>query len=627
MKKTIAFLLCCLLALGVFTPSRAAGSAPEETTNYASQNYSMRASTVKSYLYENASGGLTRVEYTENGVVVENYDSGFRYLSGQIIPMELPIWGGFFAGQDYNFLVEGQNNEAESDSTEVIRVIKYDKSWNRIGSAGLYGANTLEPFSFGSLRMAEYGGELYIRTCHKMYTSDDGLNHQASVTMAVRQSDMTVTDSWYEVMNISYGYVSHSFNQFVMVDPDRNIVCVDQGDAFPRSAVLMRYPVKAGNGVFTADWGNNVEYVEVQPYAGQVGNNTTGATIGGLAGTSQGYLVAHTYDGAGGGGTQLPYLSFVDKSSLAVTTRALPYQDAACPPMLVPTGANTGYVLWNQQNTSVNTGYIYYRYDADGNRIPYTPDPVHGDDTLYYVTYAADGSFGSVKTAANAPLSDCQPILYGGNVVWYVTEKSVPKFYILSSSGVTTGDAQAPRITTQPKSVTAAAGGTAKFTVVATGTGLTYQWQYQLPGSSTWADSPATGNKTATLSVPATTDRNGNKYRCIVKSGSVSTTSSAATLTVMVTSAPVITTQPKSVTAAEGSTAKFTVAATGTSLTYQWQYQLPGSSAWADSPATGNKTATLSVPATTDRNGNKYRCIVTNSAGSVYTVAVTLIVN
>ncbi len=125
------------------------------------------------------------------------------------------------------------------------------------------------------------------------------------------------------------------------------------------------------------------------------------------------------------------------------------------------------------------------------------------------------------------------------------------------------------------------------------------------------------------MTVPATADRNGNKYRCIVKSGSVSTTSGAATLTV--TSGPVITTQPKNVTAAAGSTAKFTVAATGTGLTYQWQYQLPGSSTWADSPATGNKTATLTVPATADRNGNKYRCVVTDKYGNtVKTNTVTL---
>ncbi len=94
-----------------------------------------------------------------------------------------------------------------------------------------------------------------------------------------------------------------------------------------------------------------------------------------------------------------------------MTTRSLPYQDAACPPMLVPTGADQGYVLWAKKNDSVNTGRIYYTMDHNGNWIEYTPDPEHVDDTLYYVTYQADGSFGSVQTAASAPLSDCQPIV------------------------------------------------------------------------------------------------------------------------------------------------------------------------------------------------------------------------
>ena len=436
MKRTVSLLLLLFLVFSLLIPAGAAG-APAETTNYASQNYDRWASTVKSYLCENPGGGLTRVEYADDAVIVEHYDASFRFLSGTTLAPELPIWGGFFAGENYYYLVEGQNNEEQDDGKEVIRIIQYDRNWTRLGSVGLYGANTFHPFDAGSLRFAEYGDDLYIRTCHEMYTSADGLNHQASVTIAVRQSDLTITDSWYQVMNTSYGYVSHSFNQFVIVDQEQNIVCVDHGDAYPRSAVLIRYPEKAGKGVFTADYYNPVKAVEVQRYAGYQGDNTTGATVGGLAATSRGYLVAHTCDGVGGRGTgtQLPYLSFVDKSTFEVTTRALPYQDAACPPALVPTGTDTGYVLWNQQNSSVNTGWTYYRYE-NGAMVPYTPDPVHGDDTLYYVTYASDGSFGSVQTAANAPLSDCQPILYRGNVVWYVTENSVPTFYVLSASGV-----------------------------------------------------------------------------------------------------------------------------------------------------------------------------------------------
>ncbi|MBR3556661.1 MAG: S-layer homology domain-containing protein [Oscillospiraceae bacterium] len=450
MKKPISLLLCILLAACLFVPVCAAEGGPAETTNYAGQNYARWAFTVKSFLFENPAGGLTRVEYADDRVIVEQYDDTFNYCSGESLAMELPIWGGFFAGQNYNYLVEGQNNDEQDDSKEVIRIIQYDKDWKRIGSTGLYGANTVHPFEAGAVRFAEYGDDLYIRTCHEMYAAADGYNHQASVTIAVKQSELKITDSWYEVMNVSYGYVSHSFNQFVIVDGEQNIICADHGDAYPRSTVLIKYPVKAGNGVFSADYRNQAEAVDVQVYPGYRGDNTTGGTLGGLAGTSQGYLVAHTCDGVGGGGTQLPYLSFVDKDSLAVTTRALPFQEAACPPMLVPTGADRGYVLWARKNDSVNTGMTYYTIDRSGNWIAYTPDPEHVDDTLYYVTYQADGSFGSVQTAASAPLSDCQPIVYRGNVVWYVTEKSVPTFYVLSESGVkatlATAEERAPEV-------------------------------------------------------------------------------------------------------------------------------------------------------------------------------------
>ncbi len=192
---------------------------------------------------------------------------------------------------------------------------------------------------------------------------------------------------------------------------------------------------------------------------------------------------------------------------------------------------------------------------------------------------------------------------------------------------VTAGAADAKvTISTQPASVTAAVGGTAKLTVKASGTGLTYQWQYSTDGGSTWKDSPATGNKTATLSVPATATRNGYKYRCVVKSGTAKVTSKAATLTVSASAKPTITTQPKSVTAAAGSTVKFTVKASGSNLTYQWQYSTDGGKTWKASPATGNKTATLSVPATASRNGYKYRCVVKSGTAKATSKAATLTV-
>ncbi len=180
-------------------------------------------------------------------------------------------------------------------------------------------------------------------------------------------------------------------------------------------------------------------------------------------------------------------------------------------------------------------------------------------------------------------------------------------------------------ITTQPSSVTAALGSTATFKVVADGADLSYQWQYQLPGSSAWKNSPATGNKTATLTVPATTDRSGNKYRCKVTNAAGEVYSSAATLTVTGGGLK-ITTQPANATVVEGNNATFKVVASGQSLTYQWQVCEAGKTTWKDSPATGNKTATLTVPATTSRSGYKYRCIVTSGSNSVASSAATLTV-
>ena len=89
--------------------------------------------------------------------------------------------------------------------------------------------------------------------------------------------------------------------------------------------------------------------------------------------------------------------------------------------------------------------------------------------------------------------------------------------------------------------------------------------------------------------------------------------------------APTITTHPKNVEVKENETATFTVEATGSDLSYQWQQNTNGS-AWTD--ITGETNATYTIATTTmNINGTQYRCVVSNSAGSVTSNAVTLTVN
>ncbi|MBR2549742.1 MAG: leucine-rich repeat domain-containing protein [Clostridiales bacterium] len=165
-------------------------------------------------------------------------------------------------------------------------------------------------------------------------------------------------------------------------------------------------------------------------------------------------------------------------------------------------------------------------------------------------------------------------------------------------------------ITKQPANYAGAVGSTASFSVTAQGEGLTYQWQMYTNGA--WKNSGATGSKTNKISFKVSNSHNGMKYRCIVKDKNGKTvTSNAASVSVVNTLA--ITKQPVNYSGTVGSTATFSVTANGEGLTYQWQMYTNG--AWKNSGATGSKTNKISFKVTSNHNGMKYRCIVTDKNG------------
>ncbi len=76
-----------------------------------------------------------------------------------------------------------------------------------------------------------------------------------------------------------------------------------------------------------------------------------------------------------------------------------------------------------------------------------------------------------------------------------------------------------------------------------------------------------------------------------------------------------ITTQPGNATVKVGETATFTIVASGTDLTYQWQIDRNDGKGWVDIDgvtATSYTTSKVDISC----NGFKYRCVVSNSAGS-----------
>ncbi len=243
-----------------------------------------------------------------------------------------------------------------------------------------------------------------------------------------------------------------------------------------------------------------------------------------------------------------------------------------------------------------------------------------GTGLTYQWQYSKNGTTWTDKAGAtSASYTVTAKASYNG--LYYRCKVSNAGGEVFSNKArLTVTSTAAPTITTQPANKTVAAGEKATFRVVASGTGLTYQWQYSKNGT-TWTDKA--GATSASYTVTAKASYNGMLYRCIVTNAGGSVTSGTAKLTVTVAK-PVITTQPKAQTAAVGATATYKVVASGTGLTYQWQYSNDYGKTWHNK--TGATSASYTVTAKASYNGILYRCRVKNSYGTVYSSGAALTV-
>ena len=404
------------VSAGSFSAFAVAQCVAYSGSNVNDQDYVQWSDTVKSYLTVCDNGNYMRVQSgaIKGKLLVEYYSSDFEPLSTKLIDNELPVFGAFYDSGNNYYVLSGQENPKQNDSLEVFRITKYDKNWNKIKSCGLYGANTTVPFDAGSARMTHSGDHLLVRTCHEMYKSSDGNNHQSNVTIEVDMPSMTITDSYTGIMNVDYGYVSHSFNQFIKTDGN-HIVALDHGDAHPRSAVLVKYNSDFTTGKFFPSYyekGGNIDVVTYPEYtSGHY--NYTGAAIGGFDVSSSSYIVAQStvdLDYINTSETRNVYVSAVSKDlSTNKLNKITSYAEgtaSASAPQLVKINNNSFLLLWAR------------------------------DTKVSCVKLNADGTVnGSIHTFEGS-LSDCQPVIKNGRAVWYVYDKNNVTFNSLNLSNL-----------------------------------------------------------------------------------------------------------------------------------------------------------------------------------------------
>lgn len=368
---------------------------PAQSDNRADQSYARNwAAPVYSNLYANDDGTLMRVEglSASDGctVAVEQYTEDGKLLWKKTIEGELPIFGGFYHGTDYNFLVFGQKNEAEDNEAEVIRVVRYTKNWHRIDGAGIYGSDTVSPFEAGSCRMAQSGDFLYLHTSHLMYRHSDGNRHQSNLSFDIHIPTMTAFRS-------IEGYVSHSFNQFLLAD-GADVLRLDHGDAYPRAVQISRFDGAAG-------WfSEESEQIAVLPVYGKLGANDTGVELGGFEASSSSWLTVGLSRAQTENADPMKniFVAATDKKTLKTTVRWLTDYESAdgvkvSNPQIVKISDERFLLLWTE-NAQLRYVFLNGAGEAEG--------------TVYSVN--------------GIPLSDCKPVFTDNSVVWYVTENGTP---------------------------------------------------------------------------------------------------------------------------------------------------------------------------------------------------------
>ena len=177
-------------------------------------------------------------------------------------------------------------------------------------------------------------------------------------------------------------------------------------------------------------------------------------------------------------------------------------------------------------------------------------------------------------------------------------------------------------ISSQPTTPTVCTGSAATFSVTATGSGLSYQWQLSTDGGNTFTN--ISGATAASYTTPVVTGSMSNyKYRVVISSTCSALTATSSTAGLSIFTPVTITGSPASITACEGSGVTFTVAATGSNLTYQWQLS-PDGVTFTNIPGATGTTYTINTVAL-GVNNTKYRAVVTSAqCGSVASSVATL---
>lgn len=359
---------------------------------------------------------------------IEYYDNSFNLKSRKSVKMELSVWGGFYNAQDAYYVVEGAANQNNVDGTEVVRVIKYDRNWNKISHASIKAKDDWEyeigyPFEAGCVEFAEANNKLFIATSRLGYTDPAvGMGHQGMMLIAVDKKTMS--------SEILYGDFWHSFAQYIEADGNTLFV-YEQSEGSGCTALKTFDAARTGTNYFNAATG----YTPVFPYGGSresVWATACYASVDGMELSSRNVI---------GLGTSIDQSSYDDVSTdtphniyLTVTPKNDISYDATKVKWLTDY-KNGGKCFTNAKLTKISDDRFLVSWTVyqEGSNVKCESNDSLSGNILHYILIDGNGNTVSKEYTAKAAASNCDPIAVGSKVVFEASCSNMVNFYTIDT--------------------------------------------------------------------------------------------------------------------------------------------------------------------------------------------------
>ena len=356
----------------------------------------------KNYIYEEGSN-LVTITAEDTSLKVSCFDKiTLEKKSEQTVNYELSKFGGFFRGEKYNFCLFGQENPDLSSEQTVLRVVKYDKDFNRLGECNISDVLTYSPFLESGSAFAEKDGNLTVLTTRFRYPDENDEIHQSNLVVQIDEDSMQTTYVQGDTSGMAFIY--HSMHQFINYSDKGDLIFTEVGDYNPRGIRVIKYPANQLNPSFSTLLATSGgKFIK----KGGLTNNFTGLTLGGVITLGDNTVVVYN-DGeytdekfnnkASHAESEFRNVkvAIVDnKGDFKTITVDRDTLKKGSRPYILKLTDDKFIVMW--QELSTNASYVWYAvFNADGSRVT-----------------------ENTKTSNGTLSEDCYPILLDDNIVWF----------------------------------------------------------------------------------------------------------------------------------------------------------------------------------------------------------------